>query len=135
MKKILSCAVVLTILALGSFAVFSTRASNTRTVTVLGPSCETLYNNCSLREEMDLPSIPAWSTRDFKVLVPGAVVEDDAVNMTPNGGLEDGLVWTGYEFRDDRTGTVYVVLRVGNVTSSAIDPSPRKWRATIFQFN
>ncbi len=133
MKKYLICAVVLTILTLGSFAIFNTRASNNvRTVTVLGPSCDAFQYNCSIREAMDLPSIPAHSTMDFKIFVPTAVIEEDAVNLTPNGGLEDGLVWTGYEVKTEDG--IFVVLRIGNVTGAAINPAPRKWRATIFKF-
>jgi len=133
MKKYLTFAVVLMILALGSLAVFNTRASNNvRTVTVIGPSCDEFQYNCSIRELMDLPSIPAQTTMDFKVFVPGAVIEEDAVNLTPNGGIEDGLVWTGYEINTEDG--VFVVLRVGNITNSAINPAPRKWRATIFKF-
>jgi hypothetical protein len=132
MKKYFTFAVVLTMLTLGTIAAFSTRASTTRTVEVLGPSCD-LLGTCSVREVMDLPSIPAFSTMDFKIVVPTAVVEEDSVVLTPNGILESGLVWTGYEFRTEE-GVVYVVLRVGNVTASAIDPAPRKWRASIFKF-
>jgi hypothetical protein len=133
MRKFLTFAVVMTVFALGSFAVFNTRASSTPTLSAVGPSCETLQSTCSLRDVMDLPSIPAHSTMDFKIIVPGAVVEEDAVNLTPNGLIESGLVWTGYEFRAE-DGVNYVVLRVANVTASAIDPAPRKWRATIFKF-
>lgn len=77
---------------------------------------------------LDFGSIAANTTSELTITVTGAVVGDD-VAVTPNGAPESGLVWSGYV-----SSAGVVTVRLGNVTTGAIDPAARTWRATAWQF-
>ena len=94
------------------------------------PICSTppLYT-CSARFALDFPSIAANSTAELTVTVAGAADRDEVV-VTPSGGMESGLVWVGYVSSADT-----VVVRVANVTGSAIDPFNRRIRVTVNRYD
>jgi hypothetical protein len=94
------------------------------------PICSTppLYT-CSLRDTFDFPSIAANSTAEMTITVAGAVDRDEVI-ITPSAGMEAGLVWVGYV-----SGADTVVIRVANVTGSAIDPFNRRIRITVNHYN
>lgn len=74
---------------------------------------------------IDFPSIAAGTTAELTITVTGAAVGDD-VSVVPNGAPESGLVWSGYVSAADT-----VKVRLANITSGAIDPASRTWRATV----
>lgn len=74
---------------------------------------------------LDFGSIAAQTSAEKEITIAGAAVGDKVV-VTPGGGLEAGLVWGGYIRKTD-TG----VVRLINITASAIDPAPRSWRIDV----
>lgn len=74
---------------------------------------------------LNFPSIAAGSTSELTISVSSATA-GDAVTVSPSGGPESGLIWSGYV---SASGTVTV--RLANVTGSAIDPATRNWTAKV----
>lgn len=75
---------------------------------------------------LDFGSIAANTSAELTIAVTGAVT-GDSVTVTPNGAPESGLVWSGH------AGTNIVTVRLGNVTTGAIDPASRTWRADVWK--
>lgn len=74
----------------------------------------------------DFPSIPAFSTAELTLSVPGALVGYSAL-VYPSGIPEAGLTWCGYVSATDT-----VTIRLANVTNAAINPAPLAWRADVW---
>ena len=76
---------------------------------------------------LDFGSIAANTTAELTITLAG-VSPGMSVQVSPEGAPEAGLLWSGYV---SAAGTVTV--RLGNVTSGAIDPALRTWRATVMK--
>jgi hypothetical protein len=77
------------------------------------------------RVTLDFPSIAAGSTALLAATVQGAA-PGDAVIATPNGAIENGLVYGGYVASANT-----VTIRVTNSSASAVDPASRTWDIRI----
>lgn len=73
---------------------------------------------------LDFGSIAAQTTAELTITLTGAVA-GDRVLVWPNGAPESGLIWSGY------AGTDIATVRLGNVTTGAIDPASRTWWAEL----
>ena len=79
-------------------------------------------NHRSATGTLDFSSIAANTTAELTITVTGAVV-GDTCSATPNGAPEAGLVWSAYVSSANT-----VTVRLGNTTTSSIDPASRSWR-------
>lgn len=80
------------------------------------------------QQNLDFPSIPANSTAEMTMTVTGAVLGDNVI-VTPLGAPEAGLIWGGYV-----STTNTVVVRLANVTTSAIDPANRSFNVNLVRY-
>ena len=83
----------------------------------------TITEHYSVTGVLDFPSISANTTSELTITVTGAAVGDSAYVM-PSGSPETGLIWSGHISAADT-----VTVRIGNVTTGAINPASRTWRA------
>ena len=74
----------------------------------------------------DPASIAAGAQATFTITVTGAVVGDDAT-AHPNSMPETGLVWNAVV-----TATDTVTVRLSNISTGAVDPVARTWRAIVW---
>lgn len=93
----------------------------------IGAGSTALKKHLRLATTIDFPSIAAQTTSDQTVTVPGAVVGDKAT-AHPNSLLESGLVIGGAVV----TAADTVAVRLGNITTGAIDPSNRTWHVLVW---
>lgn len=77
---------------------------------------------------LDFGSIAANSTSELTITVTGAA-DGDMVTATPANGIESGLIWSAYVSSANT-----VTVRLANVTTSAIDPASRSWRASVTSY-
>ncbi len=122
----------------GGDAGFERTASNTMSVTDGGGGSGKLRidrtNGTAISGVMsntaalDYSSIAANATTELTITVTGAAA-GDSVQVNPNGAPETGLIWSGYVSAADT-----VTVRLANVTTGAIDPASRTWRATVTKF-
>ncbi len=74
------------------------------------------------------PQIPAQGQGEVVVPVSGVVV-GDSVTASPEGGLENGLMWNAYIPSNGN-----VAIRVVNVTNAPITPANRNWRLVVMSW-
>lgn len=85
-----------------------------------------LSNHLHASATLDFPSIPANSTNDLTITVAGAVLGNGAL-ATPNGAPEAGLTWKAFVSAANT-----VTVRLANITTGAINPAVRSWRADVW---
>lgn len=85
-----------------------------------------IVKHLSATASLDFASIAANTAAALDVTITGAAA-GDTVSVTPNGVPEAGLVWSGL------AGTDLVTVRLGNVTTAAIDPAARTWRVDVWK--
>ncbi len=93
---------------------------------VLGNGGTAIVKHLSVTASLDFASIAANTAAELNITVTGAAA-GDTVSVTPNGAPEAGLVWSGL------AGTDIVTVRLGNVTTAAIDPVARTWRVDVWK--
>jgi parallel beta-helix repeat protein len=89
---------------------------------------DAIRNHTSRARAIDIASIPANTTVNVNMTIVGVDVNYWTVLVSPEGAPEAGLVWCGYVSAPDT-----VTIRVGNVTTGAIDPANRVWRIDCFK--
>lgn len=93
---------------------------------VLGNGGTAIVKHLSGTASLDFGSIAANTTAALDITITGAAA-GDSVTITPDGVPEAGLVWSGL------AGTDKVTVRLGNVTTAAIDPAARTWRVDVWK--
>lgn len=90
-------------------------------------SGEFILSPLTAEASLNFGSIAAHTTAALTITVTGAAV-GDAVTITPATAPEVGLVWCGYVSAADT-----VTVRLGNVTTGAIDPAAVVYRCDVFK--
>ncbi len=86
-----------------------------------------MIGHLSATASLNFPSIAANTTAELTITVTGAASGDN-VYVAPTGAPEAGLVWSAYVSAANT-----VTVRMANVTTGAIDPAARTYRADCWK--
>jgi hypothetical protein len=86
-----------------------------------------ITNHRQVLATLDFPSIAAQSAEELTITATGAATGDNCY-ANPHTTLEAGLVWSAWVSATDT-----IRIRVANITSGAIDPASRQWRADFWK--
>lgn len=94
----------------------------------IGPGGSQLRGVYSQTATLDFPSVPANSTTNLTISVPGAAV-GDTVHLGPPATVLAGINYLGYVSATDT-----VQVRAVNVTTGPLDPASATFRATVIHY-